>query len=189
MVARLLVVTLLLAAALPAHAAEDVPLPPLTPKGEYLVMTQDNVTSSSKCIGNPVTPMCAVETKLACEQRNDPSLCELATGAPLDPEFRRLGYESRKPEATPMKYRVVHREILTDRRFPWRPRYLDDRPNEISMRTGDVRIDILDVTPERKSLYHDFCDLSPREAYIVRLKRGHWFVTDWDTPYVLPCRP
>jgi hypothetical protein len=185
---RVLVAALLLAAALPAYAGEDAPLPPLTPKGEFLVMTQDDATSSSKCIGNPVTPMCAVETKLACDQRKNAELCELAIGAPLDPEFRRLAYENQKPDATPFKYRVVHREVLTDRRFPWRPSYLRDRPNEISMRVGDVRIDILDVTPEYKYLSRAYCGLtSPRVAYIVRKRDRRWLITDWRPLYLVPC--
>jgi hypothetical protein len=50
-----MVAALFSAAAFPALAG-DVPLPPLTPKREYLVMTQEDATSTSNCIGNPVTP-------------------------------------------------------------------------------------------------------------------------------------
>ena len=183
MLVRVLFAAFLFAAALPARAG-DVPLPPITPVDGYFVMTQDDATSSSKCIGNPVTPLCAVETKLACDQRNKPDLCEIATMTKLNPEFRRLAFENSKPKV-PLKYRVVRREVLTDRRFPWRPSYLDDRPNEISMRAGDIRIDILDVTPERK-MDPGYTAVPLRVAYIVRKKGDRWSVFDWRPPYD-PC--
>lgn len=82
--ARLLVAVCFLAAALPAYAGEDVPLPPLTPKGKQLFMTRESSTSSSECVGSPVTPMCAVETLLACFVRGDDSLCQTAMGVPAD---------------------------------------------------------------------------------------------------------
>jgi hypothetical protein len=182
MTARL-IFAVLLAAALPA-LADDVPLPELTPKGQYLVMTEDDTTSTSKCIGDPKTPLCAVETLLACYQRNEPDLCEIATDTKLDPEYSRARFENAKSEP-PLLYRVVRREIMTDRRFPWRPRYLDDRPNEIGMRAGDMRIDILDVTPGRES-DPGYTDISPHVAYIVRRYDGRWAVVDWNPPYEKP---
>jgi hypothetical protein len=181
MAPRLLVAAAFLAAAVAPALADDVPLPELTPKGQYLVMTQDDATSTSKCIGDPKTPMCAVETLLACYQRNEPDLCEIATGTKLDPEYRRAAFGSAKPEPQ-LSYLVVRREILTDRRFPWQPGHLEDRPNEIGMRAGDIRIDILDVTPGRES-DPGYTDISPRVAYIVRRYGDRWAAIDWRPPY------
>lgn len=38
---------------------------------EWATLTFDPATSSSRCIGNPMTPLCAVETHKACFLWND----------------------------------------------------------------------------------------------------------------------
>ncbi len=60
-----------------AASAQDPELPPLAVPGQWNYVTLDNAASSSRCIGNPVTAMCAVETLLACFQRGDMTLCRL----------------------------------------------------------------------------------------------------------------
>lgn len=45
--------------------------------GEVRVLTYSKETSDSRCIGNPVTPLCAVETMEACRIWADRELCEL----------------------------------------------------------------------------------------------------------------
>lgn len=66
-----------------------MPLPPITPKGQYFVMTKDKETTTSDCVGNPKTPMCAVETLLACFVRVVDYLCQTALGVPYEkvPDF------------------------------------------------------------------------------------------------------
>jgi len=69
---------LLLSAAPFAAAAEDMPeLPPLAQPGQWSYVTQDDHSSSSQCIGQPGTPLCAVETLLACFQRDRQDLCRM----------------------------------------------------------------------------------------------------------------
>ena len=45
--------------------------------GEVRLMTLDNETSTSDCIGDPKTPLCAVETRDACTLRNIKHLCDM----------------------------------------------------------------------------------------------------------------
>lgn len=185
MTARLLVAAAILAlAAVAANAADpaaDVPLPPITPKGQFLVMTKDDATSTSKCIGNPVTPMCAVETVLACNVRGIDELCRIGMGLKTYPKYN---FGPSLPEI----YRVVRREILTDRRFPWRPdKDLDERPGEISLQAGDIRIDLFEKDCWHDTISPTACttdpDIPSRVAFIVRRQGDRWAVIDWRPPY------
>jgi hypothetical protein len=177
MVPRLLVAAFLSAAALPA-LADDVPLPELTPKGHYLVMTWDNATSSSNCIGDPKTPMCAVETVLACFVRGDHSLCQIGMGLDRDPG---LGGEG---PGDKMIYKIIRSGFLSGEQYPWRPgRDLSWRPGGIDMQAGDVRIDVVDRDcPGEVS--EKACSPALFEiAYILRRQEGRWAVITWRPPY------
>jgi len=57
--------------------APDPMLPPPDAPGVWRKMTRDDATTTSRCIGNPVTPLCAVETYLACFLRRQPELCDM----------------------------------------------------------------------------------------------------------------
>lgn len=69
---RITAILLLLAAAAPAFAQ----LPAVDPAGQYRLIGPAG-RSDSRCIGRPETPLCAVETLLACFARRDPDLCRL----------------------------------------------------------------------------------------------------------------
>lgn len=45
-------------------------------RGEIRTITA--IASTSDCIGNPKTPLCALDTYIACGTRSDPSLCAIA---------------------------------------------------------------------------------------------------------------
>ena len=174
-----MILAMLIFAALPASAEEDVPLPALTPAGEYRIMTRDDATSTSTCIGNPVTPMCAVETVMACFERSNDELCRIGQGLDQTP-----GVVSGMEKYGFLLYRVVRREVVTDRRFPWPPRRdLLDRPGEPSVQAGDVRIDTIEKpcssisTPETcGSTWGD------RRTFIIRRENSHWSVIIWGDP-------
>ena len=51
----------------------DLPKP--DPKGYWRVMTQDDATTTSKCLGSRETPLCAVENFRACNLRKVAELC------------------------------------------------------------------------------------------------------------------
>lgn len=115
---------------LPALAqANDPVLPPPDPPGAWRKLTLDDATSSSRCIGNPVTPLCAVETYLACFLRLQPELCDLVQAGvrPLPGVTRRADLRE--------EYRVIYAR---------RPSPLDpvDPATEGNMKpqTGDVVI-------------------------------------------------
>jgi hypothetical protein len=181
----LLVIALLLAAALPARADDAVPLPPITPVDGYFVMTQDDATSSSKCVGNPVTPMCAVETLMACFVRGDDRLCQTAMGVPAN-KVPHMGELSDWPSIV---YRVVRAEVLTDKHFPWRPTYnLDWRPGEPSVRPSDIRIDVLRRECFETPIVPRNCEVPVRQtsgpvAYVVRREGSRWAVITWGDAY------
>lgn len=65
-------VLLLLAGSSPAFAQ----LPNVDPAGQYRLIGPA-ARSDSRCIGRPETPLCAVETLLACFARRDPELCRV----------------------------------------------------------------------------------------------------------------
>jgi hypothetical protein len=186
MPARLLFVAFLFAAALPARAGDapaGVPLPPITPVDGYFVMTQDDATTSSKCIGDPVTPLCAVETVMACEIRGNDDLCRIGMGLKKNPGL------SAGP-VSPRIYWVMHRAILTDETIPWDDHELKWRPGEAGVQAGDVRIDIADKICEKGEISHTACktedDLPAIAAYIVRQQGDRWAVINWRPPYVPP---
>ncbi len=51
-------------------------LPAVDPAGQYRLIGPAE-RSDSRCIGRPDTPLCAVETLLACFARRDPALCRV----------------------------------------------------------------------------------------------------------------
>lgn len=57
-----------------------VPSPLLHDSEFFRTITNFNATSSSKCIGYPITPLCAVETYLASNLRDDKILRAIALG-------------------------------------------------------------------------------------------------------------
>lgn len=90
---RVLLIAALLLFAGPAAADETIP-----PPNELQFI--DRHGASSECIGDPKTPLCAVETWLACDVRNDSDLC-LHSGHEIDRAYHSF------PGRGPVLYRVV----------------------------------------------------------------------------------
>ena len=156
-----------------AGARDDVAtvrdLPPLTPKNRPRIMTMMDATSTSDCIGRPVTPLCAVETEMACFLRNDDSLCEVVGRDGFGGGSRRRG--------PPMieRYLISRSTIVDDRHFPWPPLSDFGQPTGVpSVRAGDVRIDV-----RRIYCYGSDATLCPdcyyrAQVYILRKQQGWW---------------
>lgn len=73
-------------------------LPKADLKGHWRVITHDEKTTSSKCIGSGASPICAVETFLACKYRDDHNLCEkIGMGAQVVDAFYFNDEYSEKP--------------------------------------------------------------------------------------------
>jgi len=123
---------MLLAAPSFAQASDPI-LPPPDPPGMWRKLTLDDATTTSTCIGNPVTPLCAVETYWACFLRREPELCDMVQAG--------VRPQSKGPHIRP--------DIREDYRITYarRPSPLDpvDRATEGNMKpqAGDVVIGII----------------------------------------------
>src|SRR3990172_7533843 len=74
----------------------------------WRTLTFSDETTTSKCIGKPVTPICAVETFEACFKRSQIELCRKAYRNGESETFH-LGYSSpeSKTEYTIIKYQTI----------------------------------------------------------------------------------
>jgi len=89
-VAMVALIVLVLTTVGPAQAWErEGLLPAPDAEGTYRVITRDPATTTSDCIGRPVTPLCAVETFIACRTREDFELCLASVH---DEEWRKEEY-------------------------------------------------------------------------------------------------
>ncbi len=85
----------------PLAAFAQAPPPDEDQAGQWRVLARTADATTSRCVGRPATPLCAVETLLACFQRGRIDLCHLvddnadeyaeAFASPADPE-RYLAY-------------------------------------------------------------------------------------------------
>ena len=92
--------------------------------------------STSRCIGQLVTALCAVETFTACRLRHDDDLCELAWGEPS----ARRGLKSPPFESEIALYRVlsVHKVEAPGYDPGWRP--------EPPLEAGDIILGVLHMS-------------------------------------------
>lgn len=145
-----LVGLLMLAAAWPALADEK-----FDPK-EIRVITP--TTATSKCIGDPKTPICAVETLLACRGLNKKELCDL------------VGVHNQRLDGEPysFSYRIMKSHIYKKREIP---KSLADA-YWIKPGYADVSIEELAFDNERCT---DFCKV----GYSLRPSSTGWIVIEW----------
>jgi hypothetical protein len=88
---------------LPAGAqAVDPDLPLPDPPGVWRKLTHDDATTDSRCIGDPKTPLCAIETYFACFLRREPDYCDIV-GAGVRP-LPQVGKALHEHE----EYRIVY---------------------------------------------------------------------------------
>jgi hypothetical protein len=123
---------MLIAASSFAQAGDPI-VPPPDPPGMWRKLTHDDATTTSTCIGNPVTPLCAAETFWACFLRRQPELCDMVQ-AGVSPLVEAVPKEPNKRD----EYRVAYAR---------RPSLLDpvDRATEGNMKPqpGDVVIALI----------------------------------------------
>jgi hypothetical protein len=124
--------------------------------GEVRTITATSATSD--CIGDPRTPVCAVETLLACFARQDRGLCEKATRRKVELNSEQGSY----------RYRVLSVRILQEKDITpelrdadwWRPGY------------ADVMIQDLDFI-------QPWCPKGCKVGYSVRPTATGWEVLEW----------
>jgi hypothetical protein len=166
-----------------AHAIESRP-----EEARLRTMTIDPPTATSPCIGNPVTPLCAVETFVACYFWDDMRLCRaigftptLRTGA--------SGYISLQT----FRYRAIGEATLKEENIPDWARKSDLKPSP--WRSGDLALDVyweacepedqcVKGTRDAGRKFGEGCPMtrckSSVETYILRPIRGRWqFVSFW----------
>ncbi|MBI1245760.1 MAG: hypothetical protein GC202_12200 [Alphaproteobacteria bacterium] len=137
-------------------------------------MTLDDATSDSKCVGRFETPLCAVETTIACFARGKNDLCSQArlTGSADRLTSGNIGYR------TGERYRVVRVERLTGDSIL-------DIPREIGrLQAGDIRIDIISGGCFRTDSGRRYCSrpFSDPNIYTVRKTPAGWKIVDWGMP-------
>jgi len=157
-----------------ANGGEPRPEPP----GVMRLMTFDNATSTSDCIGNPVTPLCAAETRQACYLRHDTDLCAVV-GEDVTFHYD-VSLENRRDAYA--HYKIIEIEELTDANIPAGMRRLSVHRSDpdVLWRPGDVKV----------LLQWQFCDLQlgcgfwslVPKTYLVRPAGDGWRVVTVDTP-------
>ncbi len=166
--------------------------------GELRVMTNDDVTSASACIGKPVTPLCAAETVEACGIGDIKSFCDA-----VDYVFKDFGrwVPSNYSRLWIYRYEFVQSKRLEDGDILRSAR----PPDRASWQSGDMALQLWwqGCMPDEKCVREtiddptrpygkgcrglDDCgkEWSPR-TYILRRHRARWTVVDVYLEPVLP---
>lgn len=140
-------------------APADAQIPAVDPAGQYRLIGPPERTDS-RCIGQPDTPLCAVETLLACFARREAALCWRVwspprAGGDLFPGEKRPGYW--------WSYRVAAAEPAG--------------PGEAVIAVAGRNCGLLLAAPD--------CVTTPAAPTRYRLRRqadGAWQVVDWQSP-------
>ena len=138
--------------------------------------------TTSDCVGNPKTPLCAVDTYEAGQLREDLALEEKAApDSLLDPVD-----EPKEFTNFVATYRVVKCRVMTEHDRPYdlwgliRPNLALDRDHTWS--PGDIGLDILDTMCKRT--LRD-CPKARKEVTLIRpiivrkVDENHWRLVDW----------
>jgi hypothetical protein len=160
-----------LAAVGPEACAQDknLRLPSPDPPGYWRAMTDVKATTTSRCIGKISTPLCAIETFLACYDRAKPSYCELA--AP----WHVASFGSIGPHiGGATRYRVLAASIGEDRRgmeFKWH----DDVDKTVATsdpeaQTVTIWLEIQRCLPRLR----DCSNLPYEHPYVLVRTKGGW---------------
>jgi hypothetical protein len=166
----------------------DPDLPAVDPPGQGRAMTDEDATSTSQCVGNPITPLCAVETIIACFERVRDDLCRIGMGLDRPPEFVR-------GDPRPRPYRYQRYRVLSAKRFR---EHVLPPPHDLSPANtlpywwypedrrqywpGDVEIVVLKQTCWRDPARCDPVDSGDHYTYHLRRIGDRWAVLIWDTP-------
>jgi len=153
----------------PNAMAADPDVPRRDPKGFYRYLTQEADSTTSTCIGNPITPLCAVETVLACFVRRDSNLCRKANW-PGSQE-----YDFSRGKISPFndtRYFVQFARKLS-------------KENARKYNIGGITPDSGDVIISVKKAWRapgGWGNLYPQPTvYLLRRYGGEWRAVTWDT--------
>jgi len=145
-----------------AAQESDIGVPDLT--GHWRKLTR--TTGTSECIGDPRSPICTVETFIACYARNDARLCRIASG----PKRRPPPSGTFTPNST--LYRLLEVKRLERADFP--PAWNDDGKGA---RPGDVKI-----AAWTRECWNECDRAGVRENYWVRQDGDRWWIVWYGEP-------
>jgi hypothetical protein len=159
--------------------AKTPPYDPMVPKIDktfWRRMAQTDAESTSPCIGSRESPICVVETHLACHKRRIYDLCHYAMGE-IDnlPQVR----DNNKPSKKGYRrdYMVWYARRITARELPWPTGLWEKEPPDVQ--ANDVMMVIL-----MRGCYNGKCqpyreiDYYPHQ-YVVRSTERGWILTKW----------
>lgn len=151
---RIAAVLVVLALAAPVAAQ----LPSVDPLNQYRLIGPAG-RSDSTCIGRPETPLCAVETFLACFARRDAGLCRIVW---KDVEAGDLGFQSTGHWRYWWSYRVAAAEQVG--------------PEEMVIAIAGRNCGLQMAEPDC------YTTPAPPTRYRVQRMAGAWKVLDWQSP-------
>lgn len=142
------------------------------PPGQWRSLTWDEKTTTSTCIGKPISPICAVETKEACYLQEKEELCHAAIRDHQGRTFLRGGGGG----ASHALYYKYHIPAVRKIKAGETVTILDE-----TALPGDYLVDSRYRQCELKS---NKCDkpLGLPTTHLVRLIDGEWRLIVWDTP-------
>ncbi len=143
---------------------------PPDPEGVWRRIGQTD--STSQCIGDPVTPLCAIETLDACLARFVGELCQIASAHFLGGPYRFRPSDRKSDHGHYRIYRVVSVRLATaeDLRV--------SRPGINQRHVGDLLVDI-----EWQPCWKSGCiTFSRPTTYTMRRLEGRWAVVDIHWP-------
>jgi len=137
---------------------------------DWDVVRQSDAASTSRCIGKPETPLCAVETLLACFVRSEKELCDV-----VGKDMPSFYFNSKSPWASE-RYKVLDTKTLQDANIP---DYKREGP--WAWRAGDVQI-----VMRRTNCRNEKCPsyIGPPTTFTMRLEGRDWMFADMDAPRV-----
>jgi len=137
---------------------------------DWDVVRQTDAASTSRCIGKPETPLCAVETLLACFVRSEKALCDV-----IGKDMPSFYFDSKSPWSSE-RYKVLETRTLRDEDIP---NYKREGP--WAWKPGDVQIVL-----RRVSCHDEDCwpDVNPPMTVTLRFDGYYWKYADMHAPRV-----
>jgi len=172
----------------PARAGTSDPCADID--GRWRTTGHDQAHTTSRCIGNPITPQCAIETLDAVFLRGDVGLLA-SVAAPGFARFDDDWADMNAKDFSKSKYfyRIILCRVLTADDRPltgWgrvRPGVSPNR--DYAWYPGDVlledELELCDIKQSRASCFKKSPGHGSAISILRRLDTGHWRLVDWDS--------
>jgi len=128
------------------------------------ILTQKNDTSTSKCVGAPKTPLCAVETFLACHLRRQIDLCLKVGRTELN--------ENEPSHTSHQEYYLISKKIIRKQDIP------ENLVDADWFKPGYVELD-LNIRPHSETGSIGHADDWRRFSYILKPADTVWHVVSF----------